>query len=69
MLKSRFYRFIISAVLSVILMIALVAFTSDTDPSRILTMLGGTMPENLPTPDKSLKESEKENKKINLKNM
>jgi DNA-damage-inducible protein D len=31
--------------------------------------LGGTMPENLPTPDKSLKELEKENKKINLKNM
>ena len=26
--------------------------------------LGGTMPENLPTPDKSLKELEKENKKI-----
>ena len=47
MLQSRFYRFIISAVLSVILMIALVAFTSDTDPSRILTMLGGTMPEGI----------------------
>ena len=26
--------------------------------------LGGTMPENLPTPDKSLKELEKENKKL-----
>lgn len=31
--------------------------------------LGGTMPENLPTPDRSLKELEKENKKINVKNM
>ena len=26
--------------------------------------LGGTMPEDLPTPEKSLKEIEKENKKI-----
>ena len=26
--------------------------------------LGGTMPEDLPTPDRSLKELEKENKKI-----
>jgi DNA-damage-inducible protein D len=26
--------------------------------------LGGTMPEDLPTPDKSLKELEKENKKL-----
>ena len=26
--------------------------------------LGGTMPENLPTPDKSLKELEKESKKL-----
>ena len=26
--------------------------------------LGGTMPENLPTPDKSLKELEKENKNL-----
>ena len=26
--------------------------------------LGGTMPENLPTPERSLKEIEKENKKI-----
>ena len=29
--------------------------------------LGGTMPENLPTPDKSLKELEKENKKFKCK--
>ena len=27
------------------------------------------MPENLPTPDKSLKELEKENKKLNVKNV
>ena len=30
--------------------------------------LGGTMPENLPTPDKSLKELEKENKDLIIKN-
>ena len=29
--------------------------------------LGGTMPENLPTPDKSLKELEKENKNLMIK--
>lgn len=29
--------------------------------------LGGTMPENLPTPKKSLKELEKENKKLDNK--
>ena len=31
--------------------------------------LGGTMPEDLPTPDKSLKELEKENKTLNVKNV
>ena len=31
--------------------------------------LGGTMPENLPTPYKSLKELEKENKKLETKNL
>ena len=36
---------------------------------KTIKKLGGTMPEDLPTPDKSLKELEKENKKINLKNM
>ena len=30
--------------------------------------LGGTMPEDLPTPDKSLKELEKENKNLIIKN-
>ena len=29
--------------------------------------LGGTMPENLPTPDRSLKELEKDNKKIQIR--
>ena len=28
---------------------------------------GGTMPEDLPTPEKSLKELEKENKKLEIK--
>ena len=31
--------------------------------------LGGTMPENLPTPQKSLKELEKQNKKLVNKNL
>ncbi len=31
---------------------------------RVIKDIGGTMPENLPTPDKSLKELKKENKKI-----
>ena len=31
---------------------------------KSIKRLGGTMPENLPTPDKSLKELEKENKKL-----
>ena len=31
--------------------------------------LGGTMPENLPTPNKSLKELEKSNKKLDVKNI
>ena len=31
--------------------------------------LGGTMPENLPTPERSLKEFEKENKKLDVKNI
>ena len=30
--------------------------------------IGGTMPEDLPTPEKSLKELEKENKKLIIKN-
>ena len=30
--------------------------------------IGGTMPENLPTPDKSLKELEKENNNLIIKN-
>ena len=30
---------------------------------------GGTMPEDLPTPEKSLKELEKENKKLETKNL
>ena len=30
--------------------------------------IGGTMPEDLPTPDKSLKELEKENKDLIIKN-
>ena len=31
---------------------------------KAIADIGGTMPEDLPTPDKSLKELEKENKKI-----
>ena len=32
-----------------------------------INRLGGTMPEYLPTPEKSLKELEKENKKFEIK--
>ena len=34
---------------------------------KTIMELGGTMPENLPTPDKSLKELEKENRKLEVK--
>ena len=34
---------------------------------KAIADIGGTMPEKLPTPDKSLKELEKEKKKLNLK--
>ena len=34
---------------------------------KSIKRLGGTMPENLPTPDRSLKELEKDNKKIQIK--
>ena len=33
---------------------------------KTIKKLGGTMPEDLPTPSKSLKELEKENKKIQI---
>ena len=35
---------------------------------KTIKRLGGTMPEDLPTPNKSLKELEKENKKLEMKN-
>jgi len=41
-----------------------VHFEVGKEVRNSIKRLGGTMPENLPTPDKSLKEIEKENKKI-----
>ncbi|MBQ6504752.1 MAG: hypothetical protein IJI57_12650 [Flexilinea sp.] len=35
------------------------------DPRKEIIALGGTMPEDLPTPDKSIKQLEKEQKKLN----
>lgn len=38
-------------------------FVSGAKIRKTIEELGGTMPEELPTPEKSLKEIEKENKK------
>ena len=39
----------------------------NADPKKeVVAKNGGTMPEELPTPDKSLKELEKENKKLKI---
>lgn len=46
-MKNRFVRLLISITASILLMLVLVAATSDESPSRILVMLGGTMPEGL----------------------
>ena len=35
---------------------------------KTIKRIGGTMPEDLPTPDKSLKELEKENNNLIIKN-
>ena len=40
----------------------------DIKLEKLLEELGGTMPEDLPTPKKSLKELEKENKLIKSNN-
>lgn len=47
MINNRFVRIIISLVITAILMVVLVSMTSSENPSRILVMLGGTMPEGL----------------------
>ena len=41
-----------------------VDFEVGKEVRNSIKRLGGTMPENLPTPERSLKEIEKENKKI-----
>ena len=45
-------------------------YTIGKNIREVIKKNGGTMPEDLPTPEKSLKELEKENKKleINIKN-
>lgn len=47
MINNRFVRIIISLVITAIVMVVLVSMTSSDNPSRILVMLGGTMPEGL----------------------
>ena len=45
-----------------------VHYTIGKNIREVIAKNGGTMPEDLPTPDKSLKELEKENKKLNINN-
>lgn len=47
MIDKRINRFIISAILAVIVMIVLVTLNNPEHPSRILVMLGGSMPEGI----------------------
>lgn len=47
MFQKRIHRFIISAVLACVIMLILGAMTNSENPSRILVMLGGTMPEGI----------------------
>lgn len=47
MLKNRLVRFLLSVIITSILMLLLVLLTSQDNPSRILVMLGGTMPAGL----------------------
>ncbi len=47
MLEKRINRFIVSVVSTFVLMTGLVVFTNDTNPPRILIMLGGMMPEGI----------------------
>lgn len=47
MINNRFVRIIISFVITAIVMVVLVSMTSSDNPSRILVMLGGTMPEGM----------------------
>lgn len=43
-----------------------VHYTIEKNIREVIAKNGGTMSEDLPTPDKSLKELEKENKKIKI---
>lgn len=47
MLKNRIFRFIISVILTAVLMFIIVSSTGGDNPSRLLVMLGGTLPEGL----------------------
>jgi len=46
-----------------------VHYEAGKEVRNSIKKLGGTMPENLPLPDKSLKELEKDNKKLGIKNI
>lgn len=47
MVQNRIFRLLIAAVMTVALMTLLVMLTDSEHPSRILVMMGGTMPEGL----------------------
>lgn len=47
MMKKRIYRLCLSVVITILFMVILTSFTSNESPSRIMVMLGGTMPEGL----------------------
>lgn len=47
MIKKRIYRILLGLALAAALMLVLVLLTPEQNPSRILVMLGGTLPEGL----------------------
>lgn len=46
-MKNRIFRVVISAIITIVLMSLLCAVTPQENPSRILVLLGGTMPEGI----------------------
>lgn len=46
-MKNRIFRVVISAIITIVLMSLLCAATPQENPSRILVLLGGTMPEGI----------------------
>ena len=46
-MKNRWFRLVISVIATTLLMFLLIVMTPDENPSRLLVMLGGAMPEGL----------------------